>query len=246
MTRELVLAAANAPQPSVLSAHLWHIVEAVAFLVTSLGGIAVAEFVQGRNRRPGNVAQFSGSASSSARSTEAWGTDAFVQTSPAAGLLEAGRRVTLLPLVALAGAGAAGVHAVVMPEHFEESWLYGTFFLVAALAQLSYSAWLLVRPSRELLIVGLAGNLSIVVLWLVTRTVGIPLGPAAGTTEEFGGLDMLAAFFELATALGAVLLLRRGGPLRSVRPSAWSPPVWVLGSVAITAIAITALVAPPS
>jgi hypothetical protein len=244
----LELAAASGSTSTVLTAHLWHIVEAIAFLVTSLGGIAVAEFVQGRNRS--NVGQLSrpgvsASGSSRAHRPESWGTDFFAER-PADALVDMRRRVTLLPLVALAGAGAAGVHFVVMPDHFEESWLYGSFFLVAALAQLGYSAWLLARPSRELLIAGVVGNLSVVVLWLVTRTIGIPLGPAAGDVEPFGGLDLLAAVFELTTVVGGIVAIRNWRPMRGVRPSSWSPVAWMLGSVAITAIAITALVAPPS
>jgi hypothetical protein len=239
----LAAAATSGASPSVLTAHLWHILEAVAFLVMSLGGIAVAEFVQSRNRS--NVAHFR-AGSLGGHETESWGTDAFASADVQLPLNAANRRVTLLPLVALAGAGAAGVHAVVMPDHFMESWLYGSFFLCAAIGQFAYSAWLLLRPSRELVIAGVAGNLSIVVLWLVTRTIGIPLGPAAGAVEKVGALDALAGVFELTTVIGGALLLWQWRPTPARPPSSWSPWVWALGAVSITAIVITAVVAPPS
>jgi hypothetical protein len=56
---------------------------------------------------------------------------------------------------------------------------------------------------------GIAGNLAIVVLYLLTRTVGIPFfGPEPGEVEGFGFVDVCATASELgiAVALGAVLL----------------------------------------
>jgi len=44
---------------------------------------------------------------------------------------------------------AAIIHLWVMPEHFEEWWGYGTFFLVVALAQGLYALFLLGRPGRS-------------------------------------------------------------------------------------------------
>ena len=104
---------------------------------------------------------------------------------------------------------AALIHLWVMPEHFEEWWGYGAFFLVAAVAQLLYVPILLRRSSRTVLLAGIAGNLAIVVLYLLTRTVGIPLlGPEAGKVEGVGLADLGATTSEMgiALALGAVLL----------------------------------------
>jgi hypothetical protein len=59
------------------------------------------------------------------------------------------------------------------------------------------------------LLAGIAGNLAIVVLYLLTRTVGIPLlGPEAGKVEGVGLADLGATTSEMgiALALGAVLL----------------------------------------
>jgi hypothetical protein len=106
---------------------------------------------------------------------------------------------------------AALIHLWVIPEHFEEWWGYGLFFLLATIAQALYSVMLLRWPSQKLMIAGIAGNSAIILLYLVTRTVGIPFfGPGAGEIEEVGLLDVGATVAEavLVVALG-VLLLRQ-------------------------------------
>ena len=101
------------------------------------------------------------------------------------------------------------LHLIVMPEHFDE-WLgYGLFFLVLALAQLVYSVLLLRRPSsRTVLVAGIVGNALIIGLWAVTRTVGIPLGPASGEVEAIGVVDTVSKLAELALIGYLFLLLR--------------------------------------
>ena len=119
------------------------------------------------------------------------------------------RSRTLLGLAGVGSATAATVHLAVAPEHFRESSLYGTFFLLAAAAQVGFLGYLLGRPSRRVLLAGLAGNGSLLVLWAVTRTVGIPVGPAQGEVERVGALDLTASLAELAASLAFLLLLRR-------------------------------------
>ena len=93
----------------------------------------------------------------------------------------------------------------VTTEHFEEWWGYGAFFLVAALAQALYAPLVVVWPTRIALLLGIGGNLTIVVLYLLTRTVGIPLfGPGAGEVEgvRFIGLCATTSEVGIAVALG--------------------------------------------
>ena len=106
---------------------------------------------------------------------------------------------------------AALVHFWAMPGHFEEWWGYGVFFLVAATVQGVYGLALLRRPRRSLFIFGIGANLAIVVLYVATRTVGVPFfGPHAGVVEEVGVLDLAATMAELALAIALVALLRFG------------------------------------
>jgi len=108
---------------------------------------------------------------------------------------------------------AAIIHLWAAPEHFEEWWGYGTFFLAGASAQGLYAVALLRRPSRPLLLLGMAGNLAIVILWLVTRTTGIPLlGPHAGEVEEVGSPDLACTLVEVGIVVGLGALVMRGLP----------------------------------
>ena len=120
------------------------------------------------------------------------------------------RREPILYVVAALSLVAALIHLWVTPEHFEEWWGYGTFFVAAASAQVLYAAVLLLRwPNRTIVLAGIAGNLAIVSLYLLTRTMGIPFfGPGAGEAEGVGFADVCATTSELGiiVALGALLL----------------------------------------
>jgi hypothetical protein len=104
-----------------------------------------------------------------------------------------------------------------MPEHLEEWWGFGAFFLCAAIAQGLYSAALLRWPHRSfLLLLGIGGNLLIAALYLATRTVGVPIfKPDAGEVEEVGFTDLSATMSELALVLTLdAVLLRNLSPTR--------------------------------
>lgn len=118
------------------------------------------------------------------------------------------RKQILYPAAALSLLAGA-IHLWVMPEHFEEWWGYGIFFLAAGIAQGVYGAALPRWPRRSLFLLGIGGNLLIAVLYLLTRTVGIPFfGSEAGGIESIGLIDLCATTSELALAivLGAMLL----------------------------------------
>jgi hypothetical protein len=107
----------------------------------------------------------------------------------------------------------AAMHLWVVPEHLQEWWGYGTFFVIVAAAQGLYGLGLLRRPSRPFLLLGVAGNLAIVILWLVTRTTGIPLlGPHAGEVEGVGGLDLACTLGEVGIVAGLGTLSMKGLP----------------------------------
>jgi hypothetical protein len=150
---------------------------------------------------------------------------------PAAGppkpVREAGVAPVLRPALALLSMGAAVIHFVVVPGHWDEYWGQGLFFIVAAIAQLLWAVWVLVAPSRLLYLLGAAGNAAIVVLWVVTRTAGVPAGPGAGEAEAVEFADTLATVFEVLLVIGA-LALARTTPARPLR--------WPAGSLAATVV----------
>jgi len=116
---------------------------------------------------------------------------------------------------------AALIHLWVTPEHFGEWWGYGTFMLAAFVAQAIYAVFLLGWPRWPLLLVaGASGNLAIIGMWVVSRTVGTPLGPMAGEIEGMGTLDLICTASEVALVVLLVGLLsryRRGGVAHALR-----------------------------
>jgi hypothetical protein len=114
---------------------------------------------------------------------------------------------------------AALIHLLVTPEHFGEWWGYGTFMLAAFVAQAIYAAALLVWPGWKLLLLaGAIGNLTIIGMWAVSRTVGIPLGPETGEVEEIGALDLVCTAAEATLVVVLMVLLnlyRRGRVARA-------------------------------
>jgi hypothetical protein len=112
---------------------------------------------------------------------------------------------------------AALIHLWVMPEHFEEWWGYGTFFLAAAMAQGLYGLALLRWSWQPLLLLGIGGNLVLIVLYGITRTVGISFfGPHAGEVEAVGVADLFATTSELALVVALLGVLLRGLPRERV------------------------------
>jgi len=99
-----------------------------------------------------------------------------------------------------------------MPEHFREWWGYGAFFLVVALAQWFYALALLRWPRQSTFLIGITGHLTIIGLYIVTRTTGIPLfGPHAGEVEDIGVVDLTSKLAELALVISLVALVAVGG-----------------------------------
>jgi hypothetical protein len=103
--------------------------------------------------------------------------------------------------------GAALIHALVTLPHFGQDPLYGAFFAGCTVGQLAWAAVVLRRPSRLVLATGAAANLAVVALWAVTRTVGIPVGVAAGTRERVGPLDVACGLVELGIVACCAALL---------------------------------------
>jgi hypothetical protein len=147
----------------------------------------------------------------------------------------------LRPALALLSAGAAVIHFVVIPGHWDEYWGQGLFFIGAAIAQLLWALWVVVAPSRLLYLVGAAGNAAIVVMWIVTRTAGIPAGPGAGEREPVELADTLATSFEVVLVVGALALARTVVPRRAT--GALAPSVLLaLVVAALTAASLLSLV----
>jgi hypothetical protein len=68
----------------------------------------------------------------------------------------------------------------------------------------------------SLYVAGIAGNVAVIVLYVVTRTIGIPLlGPEAGVVEDFSLISVLSKVAEVAIVallVGALVGSPRSAP----------------------------------
>lgn len=114
---------------------------------------------------------------------------------------------------------AAGtLHAVVVAPHATDDPLTGAFFLLVQIVQLSTGLAVLVTrgpPATWSLRAGGASSIGVLLVYLLSRTVGLPLGPDEAPT--IGAVDGVAAILEVAAGWAALSSLRRRR--RSTRPS---------------------------
>ena len=146
-------------------------------------------------------------------------------------------RRSLAVMVAGLSAGAALIHLVAAPNHYEELGDLGAGFLVAAALQGVWIRWCLAGPTRRTAVVGIVLNLGIVAAWLYTRTIGLPIGPFAGGLEPVGYPDALSVAFELLIVAGL-----GAGLLDLDRVTARRPIAREIASVAIVPVVGLALV----
>ena len=62
--------------------------------------------------------------------------------------------------------------------------------------------------------IGAVGNVSILGLYLLTRTVGVPLGSESRSVESVGVIDVVAKTAEVLAVAGLVVLLLKTRPRR--------------------------------
>jgi hypothetical protein len=107
---------------------------------------------------------------------------------------------TLRPAVCLAAllSFASGwVHLAYTESHFRAWWAYGVFFLAVGLGQALFGATLLRWPSRWLALAGIAANLGVVAMYVVSRTIGVPVGPEANVAHQAKAVDLLTTAGEI-------------------------------------------------
>jgi len=157
--------------------------------------------------------------------------------------------------------GAAAIHVYVAPEHLNEWWVYGGFFIAVAAAQLALAALMLLSPRIEVVLVGIWGTVGLIGIYVISRTVGLPVTPpgghhhaahalshlpplhaigsgvpelpaASGAIEPVGPTDLLALALELL--LVVVLVSRLPPGMRRLTTTAMlglGVAAWVFGGV---------------
>lgn len=118
---------------------------------------------------------------------------------------------------------AAAAHGFLSPAHFEEWWGYGIFFAVAGVIQAVWGLALFThainpkdsgakwRPlTTGLYVLGILGNLFTMILYVVSRTYGVPFfGPEAGVVEAVAPVDVVTKAAEGAAVILLAILLKR-------------------------------------
>jgi hypothetical protein len=147
----------------------------------------------------------------------------------------------VLSAIALASIAAGAINIAAAATVGRDSAQDLAFFVVVAAAQLVWGAVALARAPRWWLALGALGNLVVVATWVVSRTVGLPVGEHAGITLPVGFPDSLATVLEALIVVGAAALLVRGrGPARS---PARSPGATVAAAVVVGALALVGVLA---
>jgi hypothetical protein len=166
----------------------------------------------------------------------------FVDVAPAAAVRagagpRTGTRLDPTTVVLVSLSAAAGtVHLTVAADHFAEYFLFGLFFILAGSCQVAWAALTaLAGPTRPLLLLA-TGNALVVLLWIVSRTSGVPLGPDAGAPEKIGYADTLTSVCE-ALLVAYVLRLLIGRRSRAGEHRAlWAVPLLIAPATALAVL----------
>ena len=141
--------------------------------------------------------------------------------------------------LAVTSLATAGIHFAVMGEHFREYVVFGLFFSLVAWFQALWALGVVVSPTRPLLAVGLVVNAAVVVIWIVSRTAGLPIGPEPGTAEPAAFLDVLSTILEIGIVVATATLLVRRRSARS--PGGTRNGLMAVGALALVLVSLTTL-----
>ena len=114
---------------------------------------------------------------------------------------------TVLLLVAAVAFIDGLIHIGAAVDHFGEFPLYTLVFAVLATVQMSWAAMILRRPSRLVLLSGCAFTVSVIGLWVASRTIGVPIAPQAWVPETVGLADLVETVGEIATVTAVLSLV---------------------------------------
>ena len=145
----------------------------------------------------------------------------------------------LAVVAALLTAGAGAIHAGTIGTESEASTLFGTVFVAMAVAQIGWAFAFALWPMRAFALLGIAVNGGILIMWLVSRTAGVPVGPLSGERLPVAFPDAMATTLEGVALTVTAFLLWAG--LRRARIRTSGAIALVAGTV--TAVAVAAALA---
>jgi hypothetical protein len=124
---------------------------------------------------------------------------------------------------------AGWIHLAYVGSHWDYWWAYGAFFLGTGLFQALLAPALMRWPGSWTALIGIAGNVGIIGMYLWSRLYAIPMGPHKGVLERIGTVDMICT--------GAEVLLV-GILLAIVAPAQRR---WALNALLVLGVALWAL-----
>jgi hypothetical protein len=131
---------------------------------------------------------------------------------------------TLIAITAEASTGAGAIHAAVAARYVAIYPLYAVLFAALAAAQVIWALIALLRPARAWFALAAGGNLAAALVWIWSRTAGIPFGPFQGSALPIGFPDVLTTAFEVLVIAGCVAVFRSIRVPHSGR--LWAHPAW--------------------
>lgn len=138
--------------------------------------------------------------------------------------------------------GAALIHATVVADHYHGWVLAGLFFLALQVAETLLGLAVLLVPGRQVAVAGVACNLATIGVWALSRTVGLPFGPAEFRIPEAVGTADLGCLLLEATAIALLLPTALGrGPAYLVTAVHAQRTRAVVSAVLVAAMAMVTL-----
>lgn len=132
------------------------------------------------------------------------------------------------------------IHVLAAIQHVDEYILFALFFALLAPTQFAWGIMLYRRPGRRLLLAGAGGSLLIAVLWVVSRTSGLPFGETPWKPEPVGTLDALATADEVVLALVALVHVAPSAAARASRSVRYAAGVAGTALILVSSLALAA------
>lgn len=136
----------------------------------------------------------------------------------------------LRALAAVLALAAGVVHLGQVGVHLEEGWPVAAFFAIVGVVQLAAAVLLLRLRHRGWFWFGIAGSASVIAVWAVSRTFGLPF-VEGGEPEPVGVADGFASLAEAWTIVILGLYLARPMPQ-------WRASLFGLGAALIVGLAV--------
>jgi hypothetical protein len=117
---------------------------------------------------------------------------------------------SVMVLTAAVSIVAGMIHIRASIDHAQEFLLYTPVFALLAALQIAWGASVVRGCSRRILLAGGVLNLAVIVLWVASRTTGVPIAPVPWVPEPVGASDLMATVAEVVIVIATTCLLTAG------------------------------------